>query len=209
VDRDATLTTITGLADALCDPHHHVERVPYWDRNRNKKYREWRTTQPGLLRQLHEAAVEPVQTLAEAGARPHPASRPPLALEALSTHAAITAYAARWCWSLKLDQRDTVEANIRALIGAAAGLDDDDLALLAQELRQWYRWASVATGWTAPAYSPHVPCPACEQVGKLRVNLHAQIAHCRNCQNTWAGDDGSIFALGEYIAAHTNRRAAA
>ena len=209
MDRDATLTTITGLAEQLCDPRHHVERVPYWDKQRNRKHREWRTTQPGLLRQLHDAAIAPVQGLTEAGARPHPSSRPPLALEALSTHTAICAYSARWCWSLKLDLRDTVEGNIRALVGAAPGLDDDEVVLLAQEMRQWQRWAAVATGWIAPLYQPHVPCPACQVKGKLRINLTAQAAHCRGCQTTWAADDGSIFALGEYIQTHTNRKAAA
>ncbi|WP_346536962.1 hypothetical protein [Micromonospora sp. DPT] len=209
MDRNATLTTITGLAEQLCDPHHHVERVPYWDTNRNRKFRDWKTTQPGLLRQLHDAAVEPVQGEQQPGGRPVPGSRPPLALEALSTHTAITAYAARWCWSLKLDQRDTVEGNIHALVGHAGQLDDDDLALLAAEMRQWYRWASVATGWIAPLYQPHVPCPACQVKGKLRVNLHAQVAHCRACQNTWAADDGSLRLLGEYIQAHTSRKAAA
>lgn len=209
MDRNHTITTITALAEQLCDPRHHVERVPYWDRNRNRKFREWRTTQPGLLRQLHEAAVEPVDGLNEPGPRNTPGSRPPLALEALSTHTAITAYAARWCWSLKVDQRDTVEDNIRALVGRAPTLDDDDLALLAVDLRQWHRWASVATGWIAPLYAPHVPCPACKVKGKLRVNLHAQVAHCRACQATWAADDGSIFILGAYIQQHTDNRKAA
>ncbi|MFG2165533.1 DUF7341 domain-containing protein [Micromonospora chersina] len=208
MDRDHTLTTLSQHAEALCDPRHHVERIPYWDTNRNKKHREWRTTQPGLLRQLHDSATDPVRSL-EGGRRPHPGSRPPLALEALSTHTAITAYAARWCWSLKLDLRDTTEENIRALTGKAPALDDDDLALLASDVRQWYRWASVATGWIAPLYQPHVPCPACQTVGKLRVNLTAQAAHCRNCQATWASDDGSLYKLGDYVQQHTDRKAAA
>ena len=207
MDRNHTLTTITALAEQLCDPRHHVERIPYWDTNRNRKFREWRTTQPGLLRQLHDGAIDPVR-VAEGGRRPHPGSRPPLALEALSTHTAITAYAARWCWSLKLDLRDTTEDNIRALVGHAPHLDDDALTLLAGEMRQWYRWAAVATGWVAPLYAPHVPCPACQVKGKLRVNLTAQAAHCRACQATWASDDGSLYKLSDYINAHTERRAA-
>ncbi|MGK5737262.1 DUF7341 domain-containing protein [Micromonospora sp. URMC 103] len=209
MDRNATLTTITTLAEQLCDPRHHVERIPYWDTNRNRKYREWRTTQPGLLAQLHEAAVEPADARNDPGPRSVPGSRPPLALEALSTHMAITAYAAHWCWSLKIDQRDTVEANIRALVGKAPTLDDDALTALASEMRRWTHWAAVASRWVAPPFEPHVPCPACQAVGKLRVNLRAQIAHCRGCQNTWAADDGSIFHLGEYIQAHANNRQAA
>ncbi|MDH6460132.1 hypothetical protein M2302_000283 [Micromonospora sp. A200] len=209
MDRNTTITTITGLAEQLCDPRHHVERVPYWDTNRNRKFREWRTTQPGLLSQLHEAAVEPVDGLNEPGPRRTPGSRPPLALEALSTHTAIAAYTARWCWSLRVDLRDTVEDNIRAMVGRAPTLDDGELTALASEMRQWYRWAATATRWIAPPFEPHVPCPSCEKTGKLRVNLHAQVAHCRGCQNTWAADDGSIFALGEYIQAHTSRKAAA
>ncbi|MCG5460834.1 hypothetical protein MED01_004260 [Micromonospora sp. MED01] len=209
MDRDTTITAITGLAEQLCDPHHHVERVRYWDKNRNEKHREWRTTQPGLLQQLHDAAVEPVQATADTGPRPTPGSRPPLALEALSTHAAICTHVHHWCWSLNLNPRNTVEGNLRALIGATGQLDDDDLTLLAVELRTWHRWASVATGWTAPLFAPHVPCPACHTTGQLRVNLTAQAAHCRACQATWASDDGSIYHLGAYIQAHTSRKAAA
>ncbi|GAA3765634.1 DUF7341 domain-containing protein [Micromonospora maritima] len=209
MDRDATITTITGLAEQLCDPGQHVERIPYWDDNRNRKFREWRTVQPGLLAQLHQAAVEPTSGTTEPGPRTVPRSRPPLALEALSTHAAICTHAAHWCTSLNLDLRDTVEANIRALVGAAPGLDDDDLQLLARELRTWRRWAAVATGWIAPLYQPHVPCPACHTTGKLRINLTAQAAHCRACQATWAADDGSIFALGEYVTSRTERVTAA
>ena len=209
MDRDATLTTITRLAEALCDAGLHVERVRYWDNNRNEKYREWRTTQPGLLRQLHDGAVDPVRAPSDTGPRPTPGSRPPLALEALSTHAAICTHVGHWCFSLNLALRDTVEANIRALVGAAPNLDDDDLTALTVEVRTWHRWASVATGWTAPLFAPHVPCPACQVVGQLRVNLTAQAAHCRACQATWASDDGSLYRLGEYIQAHTERRAAA
>ncbi|MEU4399765.1 DUF7341 domain-containing protein [Micromonospora orduensis] len=209
MNRDATLTTITTLAAALTDGGPHIERVPYWDDNRNKKHREWRTVQPGLLTQLHQAAVEPAEGRTEPGPRSVPGSRPPLALEALSTHAAICTHVAHWCTSLQLALRDTVEANIRALVGAAPGLDGEDLDLLAVEIRTWHRWASVATGWTAPLFAPHVPCPACQTVGKLRVNLSAQAAHCRACQATWASDDGSLYALGEYIQAHTSRKVAA
>ncbi|GLZ62861.1 hypothetical protein [Micromonospora sp. NBRC 107095] len=209
MDRDATITTITGLAAALCDTGQHTERVPYWDDNRNKKYREHRTIQPGLLAQLHQAAVEPAAGRTEPGPRSVPQSRPPLALEALSTHAAICTHVHHWCWSLGLTPRDTVEGNIRALVGAAPTLDGDDLTLLTVELRTWHRWASVATGWTTPLYQPHVPCPACQTVGKLRINLHTQAAHCRACQATWGSDDGSLYKLGEYVQAHTNRKVAA
>lgn len=208
MDRDATITTITGLAEQLCDDGLHVERVRYWDKHRNEKYREWRTVQPGLLAQLHQAAVAPAEGQTEPGPRSVPQSRPPLALEALSTHAAICTHVHHWCWSLNLAPRDTVEGNIRALVGAAPNLDDDDLALLTVELRTWHRWASVATHWISPPFQPHVPCPACAVVGKLRVNLTAQAAHCRACQATWASDDGSLYTLGEYIRAHTNRVAA-
>ncbi|MET8265951.1 hypothetical protein ABZU92_18385 [Micromonospora arida] len=208
MDRDHTITAITGLAEQLCDPHHHVERVRYWDNNRNQKFREWRTTQPGLLQQLHDAAVEPVHATADAGPRPTPGSRPPLALEALSTHATICTHVAHWCTSLNLTLRGTVEANLHALVGATPNLDDDDLQYLATELRRWHRWASVATGWTAPLFAPHVPCPACQVTGQLRVNLTAQAAHCRACQATWASDDGSLYALGEYMQARGQRVAA-
>jgi hypothetical protein len=204
VDRDP-LTLIADLAAELCDGRQHIERIPFWDANRNRKVREWRTVQPGLLTQLHRAAVEPVRGQTEPGSRPLPGSRPPLALEALSTYRVITTATIRWCWSLRLDLRDSVEGNIRSLVGAAATLDPDTALLLLAEMRQWRRWAAVATGWQTPAFAPRAPCPNCATIGKLRINLSAQAAHCRACQATWAGDDGSLYELAGYIRAVTER----
>jgi hypothetical protein len=210
MDHETARLAIADLAAELCDTRTHVERYAAWDRNRNRKIREWRTVQPGLLAQLY-ACVTPSGGRVESGPRPLPGSRPPLALEALSVYRTITVATIRWCWSLSEDLRDSPEGNIRAMVGATARPAQHDVAVvLLAEMRQWRRWAAVATGWQSPDFTPRAPCPACAMVGQLRINLSAQVAQCRACQATWTGadGDGTIRLLAEHVRCATDRVAA-
>lgn len=191
------LQEIADVAGELADGRQHTERIPFWDGQRNKKYRTHTIVLPGLLAQLYESVIP---SSAEAdGARSHPASKPPLALEALSAHSWVVTAVTRWCWSLRIDLRDTVEGNVRALVGAAANLDSDTAHSLLSEMRSWRRRCAVMTGWER-LYCPHVPCPVCEKVGTLRVNLSVKQAFCTNadCRADWSEE--TIGLLGEYIA---------
>lgn len=203
-----TLILIAELADELCDPHHHVERVPYWDHNRHRRFREHRTVQPGLLTQLAALIGEMTTSVDGTTTRPIMASRPPANVDALSCHTVITMAAARWCWSLKLDLRDTPEGNIRALVGAVTLLDEDTTRTLADEMRDWRNTASVLTGWSTPPYRPQVPCPVpdCAQVGKLRINLSRHTGICLACRATW--DIDTIGILADYVRGVTEGTAA-
>lgn len=198
------LTDIADVAGDLADARQHTERIPYWDTNRNRKFRTHVTVQPGLLAQLYEC-VYPAQAEGDGPRRPHPGSRPPLALEALSTHTVITLAAARWCWSLRIDQRHTVEGNLRALVGAAATLDEDTALTLLSEMHQWRRWAAVQTAWESPAFAPYAPCPHCGIRTSLRINLAVQLAYCRNCQAAW--DDTTLLDLAAHIRTSTEEAA--
>jgi hypothetical protein len=185
----ATLYLLLEVADELTEPHPHVERIPYWDAHRNKKHREHRTTQPGLLAQLYDAAVDPVKVQQEGGGRVKQKSRPPLAIEAFSRYDDICAGALRWVTSIRLAARDTAESNIRALVGAAPRFDLDTLDALYQEMKTWRRWAAVMTGWQTQVFRPRIACPVCCTRGSIFVNGTEQLAYCGECQHSWEGED--------------------
>jgi hypothetical protein len=196
-DHAQQLATLAALIDDLCDPHLNVERIYDTDQHRNKRVRRiWETTQPGLLAQL-------AQSVQLAGQQPEGAlggtfrSKPPLQIEALSRYLSIQVGAVRWAWSLRQDIRDTPESQLRGLIGPASTLDDPTLTVLIAEVRQWRRWCAVMTAWESPAYAPHVPCPLCEKVGQIRVNLTARTAVCLSCEAGW--DPDTIGVLAEHV----------
>jgi hypothetical protein len=199
------LDQIRDTADRLTEPYVHSEPVVYWDANRNKKIRRHRTLQPGLLAQLYQAVVFVASGDSVAGGPP--GSRPPLAVEALSRHDTISVAALRWCTSVGLTTRVSVESNIRALVGAAGGLDSDTARALLAEMRQWLRWCLVMTGWESVYRPAGVACPVveCGQVNTLRINLTAKTGMCRACSATWSDTDGSIAVLADYIRTRTER----
>lgn len=215
------LADIADVVSELADGRQHTERIRRWDRNRNEQWDTHITIQPGLLAQLYESVI-PGSADAE-GSRPHPTSRPPLAIEALSLYGVIQIAVFRWAHSLRLEQRDTTESMLRALVGAAPQLDDDTAKALLSELRAWRRWCAVMTGWESALYSPRVPCPVCERMGTLRINLTAKSAFCRggwdpgqpkrtgdaalyDCDGWW--DESTIGVLAEWIRAATDQEAA-
>jgi hypothetical protein len=199
------LLAIADTADALTEPHQHHEPIYDRDQHRNRRMRRiWTTTQPGLLAALWQA-VAPARTTTDDDSSNNSGFRsaPPLCVEALSRHTQIQIATVRWCWSLHIELRDTTDSNIRALVGAAGNLDSDTQHALLDELRQWRTWAAVMTGWQAPAYAPHVPCPNpdCQRADTLRVNLDRQTALCIACRTTW--DRDNIGILADYIRAST------
>ncbi len=179
---------ILRVADDLTEPRPHVERVPYWDASRHRKFREHRSVIPGLLAQLYDAAVDPVQAPQEGGTRPKPSSRPPLALEALSTYESIAGAALRWVRVVRLQPRVTPQSNIRALVGTVGHHDEDTLDAMYEDLRTWRRWAAVMTGWESPLFAPRMACPACESFGSIRVNAERGMAFCMRCEHWWEGE---------------------
>lgn len=206
------LATLADLAEELCDARQHIERV--WDRDhhRNRRLRRaYTTTQPGLLAQLAEAVTEATAVPDDGGGHSVPGSRPPGAWEAMARHSAITVAAARWCWSLRVEQRDSVEGNIRALVGVGGQLDRDTLAALVAEARVWRHAAAVMTGWASPSFTPQVACPIvdCGRVNVIRVNLDRSIALCTACESRWSDDDGdgSFAVLAAYVESATEKRA--
>lgn len=203
------LHVIADNAELLTDPRHHTERIWDWSPTRNKRTRRVHiTTQPGLLAQLAELA-EPGHT--DHSSRSVPASRPPLtaARQALTD---ITTDVNRWLHRTHLTARDTVEANIRALVGAAPTLDHAQQTRLATDLHAWVRRAQIHTGWADPPWHPQAPCPVCGQRA-LSVRLDQQTAHCNGrtadqpCTATW--DATTIGILARHIRGHDQASRAA
>jgi len=194
------LDKITALADELTEPH--VNREPYtvWTGSRHRQTRHHVTVQHGLLRQLYLAVVPSWATSDEPGAGV-PRSRPPLEVEALSRHEAITAAARAWCSVLGVDARSTVESTIRALVGAASLLDDQQERDLLADLRRWSSWCRVYLGLEQVRRIVGARCPLadCSTLGSLRINLTTSHGLCTACGAVW--DRDTIGVLAEHIRA--------
>jgi hypothetical protein len=199
------LADIAETADALTDSYVHVQDYEVWDANRHKKLRKHRTRQPGLLQQLR-TLVEVLGQGDGAGRAKAEGSPAPLNLEAASLLMVVTMAAFRWCNRLDLEQRDTVEDNVRALVGAAGATTSDLQRDLLTDMRGWHRRSSILTGWTTPPFRPRAGCPWCARP-TLVVNLDARTAFCANeeCGAGWREEAdldngwGSIFDLGEHV----------
>lgn len=195
-----TLTQLADLVDELTQPRQHTERIWDRDKHRNKRLRRaWTTVRPGLLTQLVEAITEATPGPTDGTGHTIPASRPPGCWEAAARHSEITAGAAFWCWELDLDQRDTVEGNLHALVGAYPALNEDIQARLLAAVRRWHTLAATMTGWATESFRPDVPCPVCDRHGVLRVHLDRDAGFCTNhdCKATWNAD--TIGVLRDYI----------
>jgi hypothetical protein len=191
------IVKLTNCADDLTDSRLHTEPVRVgWTKSRNPIMENRTMRLPGLLAQLYTTAVEPATAAVEGSRRPKPSSRPPLALEPLSTYEEIRAAAVQWVRSVRLDLRPTPESNIRALVGICRRLDLDTLEALYADVRTWRRWAAVMTGWDRPEFRPQVSCPVCTTFGSLRANADKRYlsAFCNECQEGWDGQEVVILA---------------
>jgi hypothetical protein len=198
-DRDDAVQQIADEVGELVEPRKHVEPFYVWTAGRNRKLMAYPTEQPSLLEQLRTLVVEPLVEELEGG-RSIPGSRSPAGDDALDRLMAIEAGSAWWASvRLRRDLRETVEENLRLLVGMAGRLEDIDLRDLARDVHRFHGWAATLTGWQTPPWRPHVPCPFCDRMGTLRVRLDEQKATCLGCGELWTRDDGSIGLLADYI----------
>lgn len=203
------ITDIADLAEELCDPHRHRQQRYGWDKQRHKiRLPDHITTQAALLTQLHQAVVPLLSQAADdAGGMFAANSRPPLQLEALDRHHAITVAAAGWCSSQGLRAKLTARDNIRALVGHTNRLGDDHLHMLRADLRRWRNWAATMSGWESIT-RPRALCPVVECGAKntLRVNLSTEAGMCAACGSSW--DATTIGILAAHISAEKPAQAA-
>lgn len=200
------LDQITDLADTLTEPHTHREPYTIWTGQRHRKTMHHATVQHGLLTQLYHAVLPTTLAGDDAGGS-IPASRPPLEVEALSRHQQITAAAARWSRDLRIDPRPTAESTIRALVGAASTLDDQQQRTLLADLRRWTGWCRVYLGLEQVRRIPGTRCPitTCNTLGSLRINLTTSHGLCTACEAAWNHD--TIGVLAEHIKAGRTQKA--
>src|SRR2546425_12058 len=181
--RDMLLADIHSAVADLTDRRIHVEGYWTWTAARHRRMCAHRTEQASLLDQMRAQVAHGSTDGAVAGAA-SPDGRPPLALEVLDRLMAVEAAAARWVvdW-LGLPGRDSPEANLRAMLGAAGALDGPDLRAMAADVGRWRNWAEILTGWRTPPWRPQAPCPLCERTA-LVIRLDSKTALCRGWRNT-------------------------
>lgn len=198
------LNTIAELAEELCDARQYREPIYEWVNRNRKLVRVVVTTQAGLIDQLRES-IQPAGGTSDA-ARPVPASRPPLQLEALDRLIAIDKAAIGWTRFLQLQPRLYLEGTVRQLVDGAARADDDTRHALADAMRRWRGWAAVMTGWASPPLTPYIRCanPECGQLATLRILPERRTATCSACGHVWDDTDGTYAALGTFIVAQAD-----
>ncbi|MGI5247789.1 DUF7341 domain-containing protein [Dactylosporangium sp. CA-139066] len=212
-----TLTDIADAAEALCDARQHAEPRYEWDANRNKKpIAPHRTIVPGLIQQLRDLAEEGSASGDETGVRSVPDSRPPGEFDAVALIAAVTFGAAWRAGQLGLQPRDTAEANIRAIVGAASSIDSDTQRDIRHELTSWRRQADVILGWEQPPIELVAPCPIvdtdgagtpCGARGSLLAQRDGTGARCVKCGAAW--DERDVALLFEHVKRYTEASKAA
>lgn len=188
-----TKVDLHDMIRELCEPTTHREPYSLTLVSRTLYHV---TTWPALLVQL-SAAGAPKGT-AEAGIPKTASSRPTANLDALDTLIRIDDAAARIVreWG-EDDPGDTIRC-VR-MVGALAASRDPHRAH--SEVRRWWTWARVTTGWDLPAWAPANTCPLCGERGTLRIRMNEMIATCINdqCRETWGED--TIGLLADHIRA--------
>lgn len=190
------LSDLRDVADALTDPRQHREPRYGIDAHKHKVVAgQHITIQPGLLQQLADMAYPGAGgDDTDSGGRAVPGSRPPGDVDAISAYVSISVGVVRWCHSLRLDLRDTVESNLRQVVATTASREDRDTQItLLSELRSWRNWCEAITGWRVNATPLPLPCPHCGE-RQLRVNLAGPTARCMACRVEWDADTVGVLA---------------
>lgn len=202
---DHDLITLTDAVDDLTKPRTNREAFSRVDDHGTVIRDKHITHVPPLLEQLQQA-LEPSAGRSVEGGLSVPASRPSARLDAMDTYMRIDQAVYVWCKTYAEHRRwDTLTDRLRALVGCASRIEDDELHELAREARRWVTWAKVTTGWEVPARQPDNTCPLCGIRGGLRVRVGDGVtsteasACCVSCGESW--DDSTIGLLAEHIRA--------
>ena len=189
----------------------HQHREHYVVRKGAMWYGRDHTTQvPALLAQL--VAASPSGAVDERDNSGF-GSRPTARLDALDTMARIDHDAATWVRYLGLDDpgdkiNPATEQSVPGsgtaacirLLGSLAGNQPKGVhAALTRDIRRWWTWARIVSGWDSAAWRPDNTCPMCGERRTLRINLAAEVGFCINdpCRETW--DSSNIGLLADHI----------
>lgn len=182
----------------LCDGGTH--REPYTTHHGATIIIQYHVTvMTPLITQLLEAS-EPSSS-AEAGAIRPATSKPAARLDAIDTAIRIDHAAVTWLNHLGWypDNHHTTIDNIRHLASLTPNQDHDTTRTIEADIRRWWTWARIITGWDTPAWAPANTCPLCGTRGTLRIRLDQHIATCTEdtCRQTW--DHQTIGLLADHI----------
>lgn len=181
----------------LTEQHQHRELYM-----RKKKPRYHNTDNPPLLTQLNET-VEPSYTKLD-GAGRVATSRPAANVDAIDTATRIHTDAAHWLRTLGHDDTGDTVTVVRRLGSLHPNQDRCGRKQprwdqhhrnvtcctahrIEADIRHWWTWARLTTGWDLPAWQPDNTCPLCGERGTIRVRVTDRIASCANdnCRATW------------------------
>ena len=190
--RPDTLTMIHELTQPTQHREHYL---------RKRKPRYHVTSNPPLLAQLDESAMPSNNRIDGAGTIA--GSRPSASLDAIDTANRIHTDATQWLHNLGLTTTGTTIDRIRRLTPEALTYAD-----LARDIRRWWTWARITTGWDQPAWNPDNTCPICTRRGTLRIRLADKLATCIDdtCRTTW--DEATIGLLADHIRTENGEAAA-
>jgi hypothetical protein len=203
-DRDEAVQQVCDDVGLLVEARIHTEPYFLWTRSRHRKLEKHVTRHGSLLDQLRDqlpasGTDDDVDAPIGAGGAE---GRPPLAMDVLDVLLRIEAGTAAWVSvRLRRDLRETVEENLRLLVGTASRTEDWELRDLARDVHRWRSWAATLTGWQSPPFVPNAPCPLCGRKGTLRINPDQKRGLCVECGATWEEADGSIGLLADQIKA--------
>lgn len=169
--------------------------------HRKRKPRYHTTHNPPLLAQLDESAMPSNNRIDGAGTIA--GSRPSASLDAIDTANRIHTDATTWLNTLGYNTTGTTIDRIHRL--APAALTNPNLA---RDVRRWWTWARITTGWDQPAWNPDNTCPICARRGTLRIRLADKLATCIDdtCRTTW--DEATIGLLADHIRTENGEAAA-
>lgn len=193
----------------LCEKTQHRELYM-----RNRKPRYHTTDNPPLLVQLARSAM-PSNTPGDGGGKTA-GSRPATNVDAIDTLNQIHTGAAVWLRSLHQPTTGNTIDLVWRLGSIVPTLDHCGRARptrdentpgrpvtcctshhIAADIRRWWVWARIATGWDLPPWQPANTCPACGVRGSIRIRVLDKIATCTDCRAAW--DETTIGLLADHI----------
>lgn len=195
-----TRPLLADLVRELTEPHSHSESFSYATDQTTYAGRHV-TNHPSLLAQL--AAATQMLGNADDGIRLGYGSRPSARLDAIDTLSRIDGEARSWFTATV----SSTEAAVRLAASFVPSVHSCGHACRDQtpecdrtcchrheldwQVRRWYTWSRLVTGWDRPAWRPDASCPACGKRGGLRVRIDEdqQNAMCTECHATWTEDN--------------------
>lgn len=150
---------------------------------------------PGLLAQLERATQPGGAGPALGGGGYGP--REPARLSAVNLLDELRRGLAWWAHTYTGRAGADPAESLRELSTVTYAMDRQAVTMLIADLDAWRLRARWILGWDAPPFAPHVPCPDCAGIGKLRLWPAERYVACLLCRAWW--DSGSLGRLRDQL----------